>query len=99
MNWDRFIDGRISVYCRDRSEANQFLDECEAHGLQVEFQRERSERYTMFAYRCDNGRLMLYPCEDENEWNGQLGFGNVTEALRYSEIHSKVKINTLDELL
>lgn len=44
--------------------------------------------------------LVLYPCDNEGEWNGQLGCGSVTKVLRYADIQSKsVQIDTLDGLL
>ena len=53
-----------------------------------------------FAYRWDGTSLTPYTCDDEGEWNGQLGCGNVTEVLRYADIQSKsVQIDTLDGLL
>lgn len=101
MNWEDFLVGKISVYCGDRTGAGQFLDECDAHGIPTKVQRINLGAFpTFFAYRWDGTSLMLYPCDDESEWNGQLGCGNVTEVLRYSDIQNKsVQLDTLDGLL
>lgn len=101
MNWQDFIAGKISVYCGDRSGAEQFLDECDAHGISTEVQRANFRKFTnFFAYRCVDMSLMLYVCDYESEWRGQLGYGSVTEVLRYSDIQSEiVRIDTLDGFL
>ena len=101
MNWEDFFAGKISVYCGDRTGAEQFLDECDVHGISTKVQRANLRKFThFFAYRCADMSLMLYVCDYESEWNGQLGCGNVTEALRYADIQSKsVQIDTLDGLL
>lgn len=52
------------------------------------------------AYRWNGTSLIVYTCDNEGEWNGQLGCGSVTEVLRYADIQSKsVQIDTLDGLL
>ena len=101
MNWQDFIAGKISVYCGDRSGAEQFLDECDAHGLSTVVQRANLRKFTnFFAYRCADMSLMLYVCDYESEWSGQLGCGSVTEVVRYSDIQSEsVRIDTLDGFL
>ena len=34
------------------------------------------------AYRWNGTSLIVYTCDNEGEWNGQLGCGSVTEVLR-----------------
>ena len=101
MNWEDFLAGKISVYCGDRTGAEQFLNECDAHGISTEVQRSNLDSFsTFFAYRWNGTSLMLYLCDNESEWNGQLGYGNVTKVLRYADIQSRsVQIDTLDDLL
>lgn len=101
MNWEDFFAGKISVYCGDRTGAEQFLNECDAHGISTVNQRKHLHRFTaFFAYRWNGTSLIVYTCDNEGEWNGQLGCGSVTEVLRYADIQSKsVQIDTLDGLL
>lgn len=101
MNWEDFIAGRISVYCGGRSGAERFLNECDEHCIKTFQQRKNLDKYPgYYAYRFNGDELILYPCDDESEWDGQLGIANVTEVLRYSEIqNAAVQIGTLDELL
>ena len=101
MNWEDFIAGRLSIYCAGRSAAERFLDECDEHYIMTFSQRKNLDKYPGFyAYRFDEGKLILCPCGDESEWDCQLGIDNVTEVLRYSEIqNAAVQIGTLDELL
>lgn len=100
MNWEDFLAGKISVYCGDRTGAEQFLNECDAHGISTAAQRRNLQCYTrQFAYRY-NGRFLVVCTCDESEWNCQLYIENVTEVLRYADIQSRsVQIDTLDGLL
>ena len=45
MNWEDFFAGKISVYCGDRTGAEQFFDECDAHGIPTLDQRRKLKRY------------------------------------------------------
>lgn len=101
MNWEDFLAGKISVYCGGPTEAVRFLNDCDMHGIPTEHQRGLLCKYAnLHAYRWDGNMLVLYPCDNEGEWNGQLGRGNVTEVLRYADIQSKsIQIDTLDGLL
>lgn len=101
MNWEDFLAGKISVYCGDRTGAEQFLNECDAQGIPTLDQRRKLKRYgtSHFAYRYNGKILVVFSCS-EDSWDGQLGCGNVTEVLRYADIQSKsVQIDTLDGLL
>ena len=100
MNWEDFFAGKISVYCGDRTGAEQFLNECDAQGIPTASQRRNLQRHTShFAYRYNGQSLMVFLCS-EDSWNGQLCCGNVTKVLRYADIQSRsVQIDTLDDLL
>ena len=101
MNWEDFFAGKISVYCGGPTGAEQFLDECDAHGIPTRDQRRKLRGYgtSHFAYRYNGKILVVFSCS-EDSWNGQLGCGSVTEVLRYADIQSKsVQIDTLDGLL
>lgn len=101
MNWEDFLAGKISVYCGNCTGAEQFLNECDAHGIPTLDQRGNLKRYRTrhIAYRYNGRILVVCPC-NEDSWNCQLFVGNVTEVLRYADIQSRsVQIDTLDGLL
>ena len=100
MTWKDFLAGKISVYCGDRTGAEQFLNECDAHGISTASQRSNLQRYTRhFAYRYNGRNLVVCPC-GESDWTCQLYIENVTKVLRYADIRSEsIQLDTLDGLL